>query len=114
MSQFKFDVPPFRLSGTVYGTLLNSRETIDATGETVHQAPYKAPPKAPGLYLKPRSTLASAGDDVTVPAGVGQLQAERAWVLSLAAQLAGYPRATPSNAWPKVSTRRTHIDAERR
>lgn len=44
--------------GAVYGTLLNDRGALDALGEAMHDAPYKAPPKAPVLYLKPRNTLA--------------------------------------------------------
>ena len=56
------DVPPFRLSGVVYGTLLNHEPALAALGPATHQAPYKAPPKAPVLYLKPRNTLAACGD----------------------------------------------------
>lgn len=62
-------VPPFRLSGVVYGTLLNDPATLAALGDAVHAAPYKAPPKAPVLYLKPRHTQAPSGAAVAVPAG---------------------------------------------
>ncbi|CAE6748968.1 Homoprotocatechuate catabolism bifunctional isomerase/decarboxylase [Paraburkholderia aspalathi] len=55
------------VSGAVYGTLLNDRAALAALGEAVHAAPYKAPPKAPILYLKPRNTLAGHRARVAVP-----------------------------------------------
>ncbi|MEX3759557.1 fumarylacetoacetate hydrolase family protein [Paraburkholderia phenoliruptrix] len=57
--------PP--VSGAVYGTLLNDRAAVDALGDAVHAAPYKAPPKAPVLYLKPRNTLTGHRAKVVVP-----------------------------------------------
>lgn len=68
------DVPPYRLSGTVYGALLNHRSALEALGAAVSQPPYKEAPKAPVLYLKPRNTLAASGDPVAVPPGVGELE----------------------------------------
>jgi 5-oxopent-3-ene-1,2,5-tricarboxylate decarboxylase / 2-hydroxyhepta-2,4-diene-1,7-dioate isomerase len=55
------------VSGAVYGTLLNDRAALNALGDAVHAAPYKAPPKAPILYLKPRNTLAGHRARVVVP-----------------------------------------------
>lgn len=60
--------------GTVYGTLLNHRAALAALGEAVHQPPYKAPPQAPVLYIKPRNTFAGDGDPVVVPAGVDEVE----------------------------------------
>ncbi|WP_324152782.1 fumarylacetoacetate hydrolase family protein [Ideonella sp.] len=60
---------PWRLSGVVYGTLMNDLDALAALGEALHQPPYKAPPKAPVLGLKPRNTLAASGAEVVVPAG---------------------------------------------
>lgn len=65
----QFEVPPYRLSGVVYGTLLNDPATLAALGDAVHAAPYKAPPKAPVLYLKPRHTQVSSGSAIEVPPG---------------------------------------------
>jgi 5-oxopent-3-ene-1,2,5-tricarboxylate decarboxylase/2-hydroxyhepta-2,4-diene-1,7-dioate isomerase len=65
------ELPP---RGTVYGTLLNYRSALDALGEQVHAAPYKAAPKAPILYIKPRNTLVGHGDPVVVPADVHELE----------------------------------------
>jgi 5-oxopent-3-ene-1,2,5-tricarboxylate decarboxylase/2-hydroxyhepta-2,4-diene-1,7-dioate isomerase len=64
--------PP--VGGTVYGTLLNHREALAALGDQVNVAPYKAPPKAPILYIKPRNTWAQSGDTVVVPSDAHELQ----------------------------------------
>ena len=69
-----FGCAPYRLSGTVYGVLLNHAPALAALGARVHEPPYKAPPKAPVLYLKPRNTLAAAGSGCEVPAEVPALQ----------------------------------------
>ncbi len=69
-----FDVAPYRLSGVVYGTLLNHRPTLQALGDQVHHAPYKAAPQAPVLYVKPRNTLSQHGQTITVPADADALE----------------------------------------
>ena len=65
---------PYRLSGTVYGTMLNHTGALAALGDAVNHAPYMAPPRAPVLYLKPRNTLATSGALVTVPREFGELE----------------------------------------
>jgi 5-oxopent-3-ene-1,2,5-tricarboxylate decarboxylase/2-hydroxyhepta-2,4-diene-1,7-dioate isomerase len=55
------------VGGAVYATLLNDRAALAALGDAMHAAPYKAPPKAPVLYLKPRNTLAGHRAHVVVP-----------------------------------------------
>jgi 5-oxopent-3-ene-1,2,5-tricarboxylate decarboxylase/2-hydroxyhepta-2,4-diene-1,7-dioate isomerase len=55
------------VGGAVYGTLLNDRAAVAALGDAVHAPPYKAPPKAPILYMKPRNTLAGHRARVVVP-----------------------------------------------
>lgn len=69
-----FDVPPYRLSGVVYGTLLNHRDAMAALGAAASRPPYGAPPKAPVLYVKPRNTLAATQTAVVVPADAPQLE----------------------------------------
>jgi 5-oxopent-3-ene-1,2,5-tricarboxylate decarboxylase / 2-hydroxyhepta-2,4-diene-1,7-dioate isomerase len=64
--------PPRR--GTVYGTLLNHADALAALGDAVHAAPYKEPPKAPVLYIKPRNTWVGPGDSIVVPAGISELE----------------------------------------
>jgi 5-oxopent-3-ene-1,2,5-tricarboxylate decarboxylase/2-hydroxyhepta-2,4-diene-1,7-dioate isomerase len=68
------DVAPFRLSGTVYGALLNHQTALEALGDAVNRPPYNGAPKAPVLYIKPRNTLAADGEPVAVPPGVTELE----------------------------------------
>ena len=74
LSHLTLPVAPYRLSGTVYGCLLNHRPALAALGDAAHAAPYKAPPRAPVLYLKPRNTLAGDGASVVVPRDAGELE----------------------------------------
>jgi len=68
------DTPPYRLSGTVYGALLNHRTALRALGDAVDRPPYDRAPQAPVLYIKPRNTLAAHGQPVAVPPGVAELE----------------------------------------
>src|SRR5271165_4199040 len=70
-----FEIAPFRLTGVVYGTLLNHRSALHELGPKAAQPPYNAPPRAPVLYIKPRNTLAASGDAVEIPAGTSELEA---------------------------------------
>jgi 5-oxopent-3-ene-1,2,5-tricarboxylate decarboxylase/2-hydroxyhepta-2,4-diene-1,7-dioate isomerase len=60
--------------GTVYGVALNDPADLTALGDAVPQAPYKAAPKAPVLYIKPRNTWSKSGEVIVVPAGVEALR----------------------------------------
>lgn len=60
--------------GTVYGTLLNHADAVAALGTAVHEPPYRSPPKAPVLYIKPRNTWVDAGDPIVVPTDVDELE----------------------------------------
>ena len=73
-SSLTFDVPPYRLSGVVVGPLLNHAAALAALGDAVREAPYKAAPKGPILYIKPRNTLAGAGAAVTIPSTSKELE----------------------------------------
>lgn len=72
--QFLFDVSPYRLSGTVYGVLLNHRDTVAALEETARAAPYKGLPVAPVLYIKPHNALATSGATLYIPADASELE----------------------------------------
>lgn len=65
-------LPPTR--GTVYGTLLNHRDALAALGDQVNAAPYKAPPKAPILYIKPRNTVVGHRAAVRLPADAVEVE----------------------------------------
>ena len=60
-------------TGTVYGVALNYRSALDALGEAIHAAPYKAPPKAPILYIKPRNTWIGHGAPVRLATDVAEV-----------------------------------------
>ncbi len=72
--RIEFDVAPFRLSGIVYGVLLNHALAIAAMDGAAHQPPYNAPAVAPVLYVKPRNTLAGHGDAIVVPQDAPELE----------------------------------------
>jgi len=55
--------------GTVYGALLNFRREHALWAPRMSEAPYKAPPQAPVLYIKTANTFTAAGHSVALPAG---------------------------------------------
>lgn len=61
---------PWQPHGTVYGTLLNFRREFELWAPKMTEAPYKAPPKAPVLYVKTANTFAANGAAVGVPEAV--------------------------------------------
>src|SRR5699024_5357427 len=69
--ELSYDVP---VSGTVYGTLLNYQGAFKAFEPAMHKDPYKAPPKEPVLYIKPKNTYTSAHAAIPLPAGVSRLE----------------------------------------
>lgn len=60
---------PWMPAGTVYGTLLNFQREHALWAPRMHEAPYKAPPKAPVLYIKTANTFTSHGQSIALPAG---------------------------------------------
>lgn len=82
-------IPP---RGTVYGTLLNFRREYDVWQPQMDQAPYKAAPKAPVLYVKPANTWTPSGGAVPVPARVPEVEigASVALVMGESGEVAGY------------------------
>ncbi|WP_164908607.1 fumarylacetoacetate hydrolase family protein [Halobacillus litoralis] len=64
--------PP--VQGTVYGTLLNDREALKAMENELDNPPYKKPPEAPVLYIKPINTFSSHKADIVLPDGEDQVQ----------------------------------------
>ena len=66
--------PHYLPTGTVYGTLLNFRAEFDALAPQMVQPPYKAPPKAPVLYVKTANTWSPHGSTITVPAPVPEVE----------------------------------------
>lgn len=65
---------PFMPTGTVYGTLLNFRAEAEALAPQMTAPPYKAPPKAPVLYVKTANTWSPNGSAIAVPARVPEVE----------------------------------------
>ncbi len=65
---------PFMPTGTVYGTLLNFKAELVAMQPQMNQPPYKAPPQAPVLYVKPANTWSVNGASIAVPARVPEVE----------------------------------------
>lgn len=78
--------------GTVYGTLLNFRGEMAQLAPQMDQPPYKAPPKAPVLYVKPANTWSVDGADIPVPSRVALVEtgATIAMVMGDGSRPAGY------------------------
>lgn len=55
--------------GTAYGVVLNDRVEFEQLGDAFATDPYRAPPVAPVLYIKPRGCVVATGGEVAVPAG---------------------------------------------
>jgi len=78
--------------GTVYGTLMNFRGELEALGDKVNEPPYKAPPQAPVLYIKPANTWTENGGAIPLPAHVPEVEigATVAMVMKSAREIAGF------------------------
>ncbi len=60
--------------GEIYGVVLNDKTSLGKLGEELSEAPYKAKPKAPAMYIKPRNTIAENGADITLPTGENNVE----------------------------------------
>lgn len=65
------DVP---INGTLYGTLLNYKGAFEMLEPSMSKAPYKNPPKAPVLYIKPKNTFISHRKAIPLPENVETLE----------------------------------------
>jgi len=62
-----------KVSGTVYGVILNDHASLQKIG-SLDEAPYKGAPKAPVLYIKPANTRVACGSVVELPAGADSVE----------------------------------------
>jgi len=78
--------------GCVYGTLLNFKKEIQSLTPQMTQPPYKAPPKAPVLYVKTANTWSPHGATIAVPARVPEVEigATIAMVIGDHGRVSGY------------------------
>ncbi|MGJ9385935.1 fumarylacetoacetate hydrolase family protein [Salipaludibacillus sp. CF4.18] len=70
-NEINWQVP---VSGIIYGTALNYEGELAAMGDTLKEDPYKAPPKAPVLYIKPVNTLSPHLAQIPLPREENTLQ----------------------------------------
>ena len=68
------NIRPVLAAGTVYGVLLNSQDEWAAWTGQMNEPPYKAPPKAPVLYVKTANTWSACGAAIAVPARAPQVE----------------------------------------
>jgi len=61
-------------TGTVYGVLLNFRAEQEALAPQMNEPPYKAPPRAPVLYVKTANTFSPQGAPIALPTGVQEVE----------------------------------------
>lgn len=62
------------MTNAVYGVALNFRAELERLGEELYRDPYKKPPIAPVLYLRPRNTWSSSGAAIRIPADAEALK----------------------------------------
>lgn len=64
--------PP--LTGLIYGVVLNDRTSVERLTGALDKPPYKAPPRAPVLYIKPYNTHMGHQGRVRLPTGEEQVE----------------------------------------
>lgn len=58
-----------KVSGAVYGVVLNDHASLRKIGGALEAAPYKGAPKAPAMYIKTPNTRVACGAVITLPDG---------------------------------------------
>lgn len=66
--------PYCSLSGAAYGIALNDSRQLAAMTDAFQAAPYKALPRAPVLYIKPRTCFSFGGAPTVLPSDMPELQ----------------------------------------
>ncbi|MDB5461060.1 MAG: 5-oxopent-3-ene,2,5-tricarboxylate decarboxylase [Caulobacteraceae bacterium] len=77
------------IAGTAYGVALNDRRQLERMSAAFAEAPYRAPPAAPVLYIKPRTSFGTGGAPVPLPADLEQIEAAATVGLLFARDLTG-------------------------
>ena len=88
--------------GTVYGTLLNFRREWHLWAPKMTEAPYKAAPTAPVLYVKTANTFAPCGAAIAVP---GEVEVGAALGLVLSDSQSNVPSARGGQAKEAINNR---------
>jgi 5-oxopent-3-ene-1,2,5-tricarboxylate decarboxylase/2-hydroxyhepta-2,4-diene-1,7-dioate isomerase len=62
------------VGNAVYGVILNFRAELESLGDQLYRDPYKKPPVAPVLYLRPQNTWNASGCLIRMPAEADALK----------------------------------------
>lgn len=95
------------VTGTIYGVVLNDREELDRLDSSFREDPYKAPPKAPVVYIKPRLCATGGGAPVPLPEGESELVVAATLALLFAHDAS---RVTADGAWAHVGATSLALD----
>jgi len=87
------------IPGTIYGVVLNDAQERASLGDALSADPYKAPPQAPVVYIKPRLCATLGGAPVPLPRGEDRLRAAATLGLLLASDAC---RVSPDGAMGHV------------
>lgn len=66
--------PPVPTTGTVYVAAMNRTAALEALGDALTREPYRAPPRAPVLHIKPANTWIGPDDPIPCPRDVPALR----------------------------------------
>lgn len=95
------------VTGTIYGVVLNDRQELERLESSFHEDPYKAPPKAPVVYIKPRLCATGGGAPVPLPEGERELVVAATLALIIARDAQA---VTPAEAWAHVGATSLALD----
>lgn len=79
--------------GLVYGVILNDEDSLRNLGAALNAPPYKSPPHAPVLYIKPYNTHVGHGAVVRLPRGADRVDVCGALGIVFGAQATRVPEA---------------------
>ncbi len=85
--------------GTVYGVVLNDVSELAYLRESFCDAPYKAPPIAPVIYIKPRGCVSMGGTVIPAQPGISELIAAPTLAIQFATDMT---KAKPEAVWRAI------------
>jgi 5-oxopent-3-ene-1,2,5-tricarboxylate decarboxylase / 2-hydroxyhepta-2,4-diene-1,7-dioate isomerase len=94
-------------SGTIYGVVLNDLDERARLEPSFHEDPYKAPPAAPVVYIKPRLCATVAGAPIPLPAGEPEVVVAATLALLFAEDMIA---VAPANVWAKIGATSLALD----
>jgi len=87
-------------SGTIYGVALNDSDERARLESSFHDEPYKAPPAAPVVYIKPRACATIGGAPVPLPTGEPELVVAATLALLFAEDVCA---VAPAAVWGRIA-----------